>query len=146
MSQENVEMVRGLLPAPDVDIAQLFRDDMLWAALVAAVAPALRSDFECFNRGLPGGEGRTYKGLDGLRVLWLDWLAPWATYRTEIEDAIDLGEHVLVPVRDFARPQESAQEVAFGGAAVWTVRDGKIAQIGFYTSRHEALKAVGLEE
>jgi ketosteroid isomerase-like protein len=31
-------------------------------------------------------------------------------------------------------------------AAVWTVRDGKIAHVDFYLNRPDALKAVGLEE
>jgi hypothetical protein len=25
---------------------------------------------------------RTYPGLEGLRKNWLDWLEPWATYRS----------------------------------------------------------------
>ena len=31
-------------------------------------------------------------------------------------------------------------------AAVWTVRDGKVARVEFYTDRAAALEAIGLEE
>jgi ketosteroid isomerase-like protein len=146
MSQENVELVVGLQPAPDVDVAQLFRDDMLWSATCAVLDPVFKPDFECVVRGLPGDEGQTYAGLDGLRALWLDWLAPWVTYRTEIEEGIDLGDRVLLRLRDFGRREASSQEVKLTAAAVWTVHGGKIARIDFYATRAEALKAVGLAE
>ena len=45
MSQENVEVIRRLLPSPDVDIAQALRDDDLWA--VASKAAFTTSTFSC---------------------------------------------------------------------------------------------------
>jgi ketosteroid isomerase-like protein len=144
MSQENVDIVLGLVPAPDLDIAALVRDEP--EALSAVIGPALSPDFDCVARGMPSEDEKRYEGTDGLRALWLDWLAPWATYRTEIEDAIEVGEHVVLLIRDFARSHESPSEVMLHGASVWTVRAGKIARIDFYPSRGEALKAVGLEE
>ena len=48
MSQENVEIVRGLQPGPDVDLTELFvvgRDDDEVEAAVAAAAPAFTDDF-----------------------------------------------------------------------------------------------------
>jgi len=41
--------------------------------------------------------------MNGLMEAWLDWTTPLASYRTEIDDATDLGEQVLLFVRDFAR-------------------------------------------
>jgi len=145
MSQKNVELVRGLQPAPDVDIAELFRDDEIWAALTEAVAPLSHSDFECVLHAIDS-EPTTYPGLVGLRTGWLDWVAPWVTYRTEIKDVIDAGEQVLVLTHDFGRREGSTEDVKLIGAAVWTVRDGKIARAEFYTDRAEAFAAVGLEQ
>jgi ketosteroid isomerase-like protein len=90
--------------------------------------------------------GRTaYWGLDGLRAAWLDWLSPWDSYRTEVEDVIDAQEgRVLVLARDYARPKGTDAEVYFSGAPIWTVRDGKIARIEFYWNRAEGLRAAGL--
>jgi ketosteroid isomerase-like protein len=76
----------------------------------------------------------------------LDWLAPWATYRAEAEEVIDCGDRVLVLRSVFGRLEGSAEEVTLTGAAVFTVRDGKIARIEGYADRDQALKAVGLEE
>jgi hypothetical protein len=73
-------------------------------------------------------------------------MMPWATYRTEIEKAIDLGDRVLVCTFDYGRRPGSTQEVKLTGASIYTVREGLVARSEHYPSRVEALKAVGLEE
>ena len=90
--------------------------------------------------------GRPFIGIEGLRAGWLDWLTPWATYRIEVEKAIDLGDQVLLLHRSFGRLEGSTQEVEFRGANLWTIRDGRIARLETYTTHEEALKAVGLAE
>ena len=87
MSQANVDLVQRLQPDPEVDFAQVFRDDDMWAALVE-VGGAYHRDVESVRPGLP--DGTTYTGLDGLRDMWLEWLAPWKTYRVEAEEVIGL--------------------------------------------------------
>jgi ketosteroid isomerase-like protein len=146
MSQENVEMVLGLQPAPDVDLARLFRDDTSWAELTATLGPALTQDFECIPRGFPGNDGERSEGIEGLRAVFLEWLEPWESYRTQIEEAVDLGDRVVVLVRDFARRAQDTNEVSLRSAAIWTVRDGRVRRIEFCADRATALKAVGLEE
>jgi ketosteroid isomerase-like protein len=145
VSQKNVELVRRFLPAPDVDLAQLFRDDAIWAATSEGLSDLVHPDFKCLQSWI-GAEPTTYPGPDGLRDAWLDWLTPWATYRTEIQDVIDCGERVLVLVLDFGRREGTTDEIKLFGSAVWTVRDGKIAQRGFYPDRTEAFNAAGLEQ
>jgi ketosteroid isomerase-like protein len=144
MSQENVELVRGLQPPRDANLAQLFRDDLSWAALSARLAPALAPNVNVVGHGLP--ERQTFEGIEGLRVGWLAWLAPWESYRTEVEEAIDLGDRVVLLIRDFGRRAGDIHEVAQHSAAVWTLRKRRVARIDFYLDRAEALKAVGLEE
>src|SRR5262249_17301639 len=139
----NVEPVRRLQPAPDVDIAQLVRDDDINARWVGAVTSVFHSDFECVMTSATEGP-TTYVGLDGLRETWLDWTAPWATCRTEIEQLIDAGDRVVVLVRDFGRREEGPYEVAFIGAAVWTIRRGKLVRTEFFPDRARALQAAGL--
>src|SRR5438132_3429329 len=98
MSQENVELVRGLYPPPGVDYVRLFGDDGLWAAQAEAMAPFVHDDFECAQHEF--GSARRYVGLDGLRAFLLDWMEPWATYVVELEEAIDLGDRLLLLNRD----------------------------------------------
>jgi ketosteroid isomerase-like protein len=147
MSQQDVEVVRRILaPIEDADIAPLFREDDASAALIAAQSSVYAADFECaFIRDDLGRV--TYSGLDGLRAGFLDWLLPWTSYRTQIEDVIDAGEgRVLVLTRDCACPKGAGAEAYFMGAPVWTVRDGKVARIEFYWNRAEGLAAAGLSE
>jgi ketosteroid isomerase-like protein len=143
MSQENVELVLGLHSAPDVDLAQIFRDDLMWAASVEVMASSFHADFECIATVL--GDN-AYRGIDGFRAFQPDWLAPWARYRAEVEKTIDLGERIVVLYRIFGWHQGSTQEVKSTAAWIWTVRNGKIAGIRGYAAPAEALKAVGVEE
>jgi ketosteroid isomerase-like protein len=145
VSQENVEVVLGLQLAPDdVDFAQRVRDDDMWTRWVETATPAFRSDFETIANVF--GTKAVHTGMEGFRAFWLDWLSPWASYRVEIEQAIDCGDRVLVLVCDFGRREGSTQEIAGNNASVWTVHDGQVARIALYPEQAEALKAVGLKE
>jgi ketosteroid isomerase-like protein len=144
MSQENIELVLGVFETPDVDYVPLYRDDGGWAGQAEALAPFLHADFECVMHAF--GSEKRYAGLDGLRAFMLDWMAPWTTYRIETERAIDLGERVVLLNRDRGLREGSTQEVVGRLAVVFTVRDGKIARIDTYTTRADALEAVGLSE
>jgi ketosteroid isomerase-like protein len=143
MSQENVELVRKLQPSPDTDLVALFRDEAESERLLAALEPFFHDDFVIAGVGIQAGE---WEGLEGFMRAWADWLEPWATYRAEIEELIDAGDDVVVLVRDYGRRPGTSAEVAIVAAAVWTVRDGKIARNCFYPNREDALEAVGLRE
>jgi ketosteroid isomerase-like protein len=145
MSQDNVELVTRLQPAPDVDIAELFRNDDMWSAMIDAAARFFHPDFEIVAPGVPGTES-VHVGLDGLRAAWLAWLEPWHTYRTEIKRALDAGERVLLLTHDYGRHLGAAQEVRVDGSAVWRISDGKVARAEFFPARSEAFKAAGLPE
>jgi ketosteroid isomerase-like protein len=142
MSEQNVELVRSLQPSDDDDLVALFRDE--GTALMESLAPFVHDDFEIVApSGIQPGR-RT--GLAGLRAGWLDWLEPWESYRVEVEDLIEAGDEIVVLVRDYGRRVGVTQEISVVGAAVWTVRDGKVARVAFYLNRSEALEAAGLSE
>jgi ketosteroid isomerase-like protein len=144
MSQENVDLVVGRMPGPNVNLAQLVHDDLMWAAWETLLVTDLDSEFECVQNVF--GTTSVYKGISGLRAMLLDWLAPWATYRLEVEEAVDCGERVLVLGHAFGRRRESEQEVSTEFADIWTIRDRKAVRWEVLPTRADALKAVGLEE
>lgn len=146
MSQENVELVRSLQPSRDTDLVAMFRDEATATALRDAIAPLLHEDFEAAFPDWAPGQRIRFEGLEGLRAAWLEWLEPWESYRTEIEDVLDVGDEVVVLTRDYGQRAGTAEEVGVVAAAVWTVRDGKLAKAAFYLSRSEALEAVGLSD
>jgi ketosteroid isomerase-like protein len=147
MSKENVEIVRRLQPAPDVDLTELFelaRGDGDIEGALREAAPAFTDDFVCIFHAL-SEEPRL--GIEGLRRSWLDWLAPWETYRTEIKELVDADDRVVVMSRDFGRRPGMELEVHFDGCAVWTVRDAKVARVEFFpTDRVAAFEAAGLSQ
>jgi ketosteroid isomerase-like protein len=143
MSQENVEIVLALQPPADVDVAPLFREDALWAALKGSFDSLVHPTFECVNPGAPGE--RNYAGPEGFRSFWLDWLAPWSSYRSTTERAIDCQDRVLLLATNFGRLHGSSREVKVNAGAVYTFRDGKISRYEGYLDQAQALKSVGLE-
>src|SRR3954447_11091484 len=144
MSQENVEIVLGLMVGPDVDIAPLFREDAAWAGVVESVASLIHPEFVCAGTLL--GVETTYTGVDGFRAFWLDWLLPWETYRTETEEITDLGDRVLQFATEFGRRSGATGEARGDNASVWTFSDGRLIRFHGYSDRTEALEAVGLAE
>jgi ketosteroid isomerase-like protein len=133
-----------LYPADDPDWVQLIHDDDMWAARVEAWGSFFHVDFECVWH--PFGGERHYAGLDGLRAFMRDWTAPWVIYRVRVEEAIDLGDRVLVLNNDRGRREESAQDVRGRLATLWTMRDGRVSRLDTYETRAEGLRAAGLPE
>jgi ketosteroid isomerase-like protein len=144
MSRANVEIVRALHAAPRTDLARLYRDERRWAAASAVLSAYFAQDFKCVAVGYLEAAGESFEGLAGLRYVWLEWLTLWQSYRTEVEEITDLGDAVLVLVRDFGRRAVNAPEVAVSSAAIWTVGDGKVTQITCYADRAKALTDLGL--
>ena len=143
LSAENVELVRSLQPAPDIDLIALVIDDdaaRRWRERAESLFdPALQVSFR-----FSGMAPVTYLELTGLRSAWRDWLVRWASYRVDIDDLLDAGDRVVVMHTDYAQPKPGAPEVVRRRAAVWTVRGGRVTHVDFYPQRAEAMKAVGL--
>ena len=144
MSRENVELVKALYPPPDADIAALFRDERTFDGMSEALRPLLTDDFESVL--VFPAETRTAAGLEGLRKHWLDWLEPWASYRTRIDELIDRGDRIVLLLRDHGRREDMEAEVEIIGASIATIRDGKLARWEDYADRAEALEAAGLPQ
>jgi len=94
----------------------------MWAAQVAAWSSLFHVDFECVWHHFGGV--RHYAWLDGLRAFMLDWTTPWVTYRTDVEEAIDLGGRVLVLNNDAGAVREAQRTLGVVWRPLWTMRDG----------------------
>jgi hypothetical protein len=143
LSAENVELVRSMHPGAGVDLAPLVNDDGESGRLRAALAHLFDPSVQGTIR-LPGMAPVMYTGLDGLREAWKDWLAHWASYRSEIEDVIDAGERVVVVHRCSSRPRPGAAEITHRRTTVWTLRDRRVTRVDFNVPYAEALAATGV--
>jgi len=138
-----VEIVRAL--QPQADIVDLFRDEEAATAATEAATPLFEPDFEVVlvRSDL---ERATYRGFEGLRSAWIDWLEPWESYRSEVEEIVDLGDRVAVLVHDFGRRKGMEREVETHAVAMYAFRGDKISRIEFHFDREEGITAVGLRD
>ena len=132
MSQENVEVVRAVYGA----IARRDRE-----GLSAILRERLAPDFE-FEAVLTGA---TYRGVDGIWEL-LDDIEDTVGYRPEVQEAVDLGEHVLIMLRMSGRGSRSGVAVAQEGAVLLTFNGDMLLSGRSFASKAAALNALGLSE
>jgi len=146
MSRENVEIIKRV-QADGVDMVEMFRGSA--EADFAATDLALFED-DCeieFVAGPRGPVGPAPSvGLHGFADAWREWLEPWDSYYVEVEEFIDVGDEVVSLVRVSARTTRDGVAIEHRPAAVWSVREGKVARVRFYLHRPEALEAAGLGE
>jgi ketosteroid isomerase-like protein len=132
VSAENVEIMRTAYDA----IARRDRE-----TLDRILRERLAPDFE-FEAALTGA---TYKGVDGFWEL-LDDIEDTVGYRPEVQDAVDLGDHVLVVLRMSGRGSRSGVSVAQEGAVLVTFDGSTLVSGKSFASKAEALEAAGLRE
>jgi ketosteroid isomerase-like protein len=132
MSQENVEVVRAVFEA-------LARRDREAFDTLARNHLAPNFKFESFMTG------STDEGAEGFREL-VDDVQDTVDYVPELEEAVDLGEHVLFVLRTSGRGSQSGVPVTQHIAGVWTFEEDRAIWGKSFASRAEALEAVGVRE
>jgi uncharacterized protein len=158
MSQENVEIVRGLYEAWNRgDLEAPFREAG-YGIDSGRTPPA--SELEKFSDVLalvdseveveipPGGLlGGPYRGHEGLLKLLVEFWGQFDERRSELKECIPAGpDRVITTVLNHARGKESGVEVEMWHHHVWSLRDGKVVRWQMFLSRKEALEAAGLSE
>jgi ketosteroid isomerase-like protein len=132
VSQENVEIVRQATEASQ-------RHDNETA--LSLYDPEVEMERRGFDVSV-----EVYRGLDGVRAWFRDFLDPLAHLTVTVDEWIDAGDDVIAVVHTTGRGRKSGVPVEHRDAHVWTLRNGKLWHLSIYPTRNEALKAVGLEE
>jgi ketosteroid isomerase-like protein len=129
MSQENVELMRQAFEAFEggdvTSLAGYLHPDVEWKAVEDPVPR---------------------RGFDGVLASLAGWFEVWDEVHIDLEELVDVGEHVIAIVNMRGRHAGSRSEVSERFFQVWTVREGKINSFYEYKTRREALEAVGLSE
>jgi ketosteroid isomerase-like protein len=131
MSQENVEVVKGVVEAA------MRRD---WDAAMAAYDEGVVLD----QTRLP--DGGVYHGHEGVRAFFGQWFGAWNDLEIEPERMIDRGDQVIVILRFRGTGKGSGANVAMRAADIWTVKRGKVVRLVGYPAASEALEAAGLQK
>lgn len=101
------------------------------------------TDVEFHTGALIGAES-IYRGHDGVRRFWREYLEAWTDVTFHFERWIDAGERVIVALRQRARGKASGVPVELGPyAQIWTIRAGKVARMELVWSVDEALRRFG---
>jgi len=87
-----------------------------------------------------------FRGHDGVRSFFRQWLAGFEDYETEAYEPVDAGERVVVTVVDRAKGKRSGVPIERVHGQIWTFRDGMVVRVQIRDSRRDALEAVGLTE
>ncbi len=91
----------------------------------------------------PGGEAH---GLQEVGTFWRDYESTWTERVLVVEEARELEDgRVLVFFRETAVGRASGIETDASPAAIWTLRDGKVARFQAWIDRADALRAAGLD-
>jgi ketosteroid isomerase-like protein len=137
MSRENVEVVRAIYEAAarghSDDVLGFYDPDVEWDVSQSPYRPVVGRDL--------------YRGHEGLRRFFRDYRDPWRVIEDDCEDLIDAGAQVISVVTTRARGKASGAEVeATFQAGVWTLEEGRIVHVTWFSTRSEALEAAGLAE
>jgi ketosteroid isomerase-like protein len=126
------------------DIPTVLEDEGRMAKLRAAIAEIATEDFVV---EMVGDESfrRERRGVEGFVESWRDWAETFETFRIEIDDIVESGDHVVVFVWQIGRPRGADAEIVNDGAAVWTFKGERLARVGFYLNREAAREAAGVE-
>jgi ketosteroid isomerase-like protein len=135
MSQENVESVREALVAYNRGDLDAFLDEY-WTDDI---------DYRAVE-GAPDDHGPIH-GKAEMRAYMQDWFDTFDDLKVEPLEVIDAGQDQAVAVVRFGgRAKLSGVEVDLTFAALYTVRDGKVARGREYWTKEQALEAAGLRE
>ena len=143
MSQENVEMVRGLWEAfKGVDCAAIDWDGEAIREMTERFwSPEVELRWATSNP-----EARVYQGRDGVIQAFREWVEPFSEYYVEPLDFIEQGDLVIVLQRQWGIGSTSGIPVEVEVTYVYELRDNQIAKIDEYDTLEEALEAAGLPE
>ena len=139
VSQENVELVRRLYAelaseGSTEEFEQRMSDDALGRFLDPEIewAPVTESLLAVDS----------YRGFDGVRRFWGEFLSAWERYRVETLRFDDAGDQVAVVVHIVGRTHEL--EVDETRSSLLTVRDGRVVRVQSFADPDGARQAAGL--
>jgi ketosteroid isomerase-like protein len=139
VTQENVELVRRLYAelaskGSTDEFEQRLTDDSLSRFLASEI------EWVPVNRSLLAVE--SYRGFDGVRRFWGEFLSTWESYGVELLSVRDAGDQVAVVVHIVGRTREL--EVDRTQSSLLTVRDGRVVRVQSFADPEGAGEAAGL--
>jgi ketosteroid isomerase-like protein len=131
MSQENVEVIRAGYAA------WARRDLDTW---LETLHPAV----EFQTSGVFPDLAPIYRGHRGMRSFWESMLAPWESFRLDVERIVEGDECAAVAIRFRARGKGSGVHTDLRQGHALRFEGGRIVKVSAHASFEEAFEAAGL--
>ena len=138
VSEENIELVRRLYAElaserSTREFEQRLTDDALGRFLDSEI------EWVPVSHSLLAVD--SYRGFDGVRRFWGEFLSTWESYRFEPLRFYDAGDQVGVVVRIVGRAHEL--EVEETRSSLLTIRDGRVVHVQSFANPEGAPEAAG---
>jgi hypothetical protein len=108
-----------------------------------------RPRFDVYHPHMEWGWSDEFPGLAGVYDDRRDpnprlrsWLSAWEHWRVEVDEYLELGDHVVVLAGYHGRGKGSGVEVHQQGAHVFELRDGKVVRLEIFADREKAIESV----
>ena len=125
MSRENVEIVRRVWQAPDLEtVFGFYAPDIVWESHFGPICGA-------------------YRGHEGVRQFFREWTEPLESYEARADSFTDAGDAVVVGTRVSARGK-SGVEGEMPQWMVYALEGGLVTRVDLYETQDVALEAAGL--
>jgi ketosteroid isomerase-like protein len=139
MSQANIELVRRLYgELASEGSPQEFEQRLTDEALSQLLDPGI--EWVPVSHSLLAVE--SYRGFDGVRRFWGEFLSAWESYKVEPLSFDDAGDQVAVVVHIVGRTHEL--EVDETRSSLLTLRDGRVARVQSFDDPDGAREAAGV--
>jgi ketosteroid isomerase-like protein len=129
MSQDNVETIQWALASSAPGALLAILDENVEWDYVGAFPEAV-----------------TYHGPAEVGEFLRGWAAGFDEFGFEADETIDAGDRVVVCLHQWGRGKETGARVESHTWQVFTFQHGKVTRCRGYTTKAEALEAVGLAE
>jgi uncharacterized protein len=113
-------------------------------AVIALIHPDVEWTF-AGGAQFPGTD-HVYRGHEGVRRFWREFIDPWESIRIEITDTREAEETLVVFVNFHGVGTGSGLELTVPFVHLLSYRNRKLVRFRAYADRGEALEAAGLRE
>jgi len=136
MSASNVEIVREIYARharhDNAGVYELYDPEIEWDATGHAAVAGM-------------GFG-VFRGHEGVRRFWTEWLGAWEISELKLDQVIDAGEKVVAFSSQRTRGRTSGLIADMLYADVWTLRGGKVIRYQLFDDRDRALAQAGVSQ
>ena len=141
MSRENVEIVRWAYESFNRWAANPQTEPFLNPQVESLLHPEV--EFHTYPNAPEAG---VYRGADAVIEYNQRLFEQFESVRVKVEELLPAGDRVVVISRQHAVPKGGQAAMVVQVVEVWTIRDEMLAERRTFSTREEALEAVGLRE